>query len=369
MTRILLLLSLTFPIACSATVHQALLERDSNFSVIARIEATATVTALTLAIAAAYLGAGAYSLVIQILSLAVVSSIQLWLASEWKPRWGWGREEWLGLWRFGRNLVGFNMVNYFSRNVDRMVIGRSLGPGALGVYSVAYRLMLFPVQNLTFVANRALFPLVSRQQATTSEFGDLYLRMISLIAFFTAPMMAGLFVLREPFVHVVLGPKWAEVADLIRYLAPIGFIQSLLSTTGTVFAARNRTSTLFRLGVFSAAVQVSAFLIGVRWGLLGVASCYMIANVIVAIPIFVIALRLMDRRPTDLAAAIWRPGLVALVMAFSMVATRWAVPGLANDTVFALATMAALGTITYVLVCSVVSATVMTDALRLLSKR
>ena len=315
LTGIFVVLSLTFPIASAASVHQALLERDSQFKLVARIESVSGVAGLVIAIVLANAGAGAYSLVAQTVIAAAMSTVQLWLASKWRPRWQWSGEALGSIWKFSGNLAAFNFVNYFSRNADSMIIGRFLGAGALGAYSLAYRLMLFPLQNLTIVASRALFPVMSRQQGAISEMANLYLRTLLIIATVTAPMMAGLFALRDVFVPVVLGSQWLETIDIVAWLAPVGFIQSLVSTVGTVFMARGRTDILFRLGVFSAVLQIAAFFIGMRWGVVGVAACYFVANVINAMPCLGMALRLVNRRIFDLLVSIWLPVAAALVMA------------------------------------------------------
>ncbi|MDB5799944.1 MAG: flippase [Rhodocyclales bacterium] len=315
LTGIFLLLSLTFPIASAASVHQALLERDSQFKLVARIESVSGMVGLAIAIALAHAGAGAYSLVAQTLAAAAMSTVQLWLASKWRPQKQWSGAALKSIWQFSSNLAAFNFVNYFSRNADSMIIGRFLGAGALGAYSLAYRLMLFPLQNLTIVASRALFPVMSRQQAAIGDMANLYLRTLLIIATVTAPMMAGLFALRDVFVPVVLGAQWSAAIDIIAWLAPVGFIQSLVSTVGTVFMARGRTDVLFKLGVFSAVLQIAAFLIGLRWGAVGVAACYFVANVINALPCLGMALRLVERRLLDVLVSIWWPVTAALLMA------------------------------------------------------
>jgi PST family polysaccharide transporter len=310
--------ALSFPFLSGSTIHQALLERASKFATVARIEITALLTGFTVAVVAAFLGAGAYSLVLQTLTVAVVSAVQFWIASDLKTKWGWSGEHAKGLWRFSGSLFGFNLVNYFSRNADAMIIGRMLGPASLGPYSLAYRIMLFPLQNLTFVATRALFPVMSRHQHSPQELGALHLRMLSVISFFTAPMMAGLFVLREPFVAVALGDTWHTVAALILWLSPIGFIQSLISAGGVVFTALGRTDLLFRLGVFSSVLHVSAFVAGVRWGLTGVAAAYLIATLINAVISFGVLLHLMQQPLSRLFGALLPSIAKALVMAASI---------------------------------------------------
>jgi O-antigen/teichoic acid export membrane protein len=282
---------------------------------VARIEIVALLTGFVVAVVSAYLGAGPYSLVLQTLTVAVLSAIQFWIASDTKMKWGWSPEHAKGLWSYSGNLFAFNLVNYFSRNADTMIIGRMLGPAALGPYSLAYRVMLFPLQNLTFVATRALFPMMSRHQHSPQELGAMHLRLLSVISFFTAPMMAGLFVLREPFVDVALGDSWGMVASLIMWLAPIGFIQSLVSAGGVVFQALGRTDLLLRLGIVSSIMHVTAFITGVHWGLLGLAAAYFIVTLINSVISLGVLLHLMQQTVPRLLSAILPAIAKSLIMA------------------------------------------------------
>jgi PST family polysaccharide transporter len=313
-TGVLWVLAVTFPLLGSTTVHQALLERESRFPLLARVESVSAVSGLAGGVSAAYFGAGPYSLALISLTYALVSSAQLWLASPLRPRWLWNRHELRDIRRFSDHLVGFNIINYFSRNADSMIIGRLLGADSLGLYSLAYKIMLFPLRNLTFVASRALYPVMSRQQAVPEEMAELYLRTLALIAFVTAPMMAGLFALRDLFVPVLLGSKWAGMGDILAWLAPVGFIQSLTSTTGSVLMARGRTDVLFYLGVAATILVVAAFLIGSRWGVVGVAAGYCIENVVEFIPVFYIVFRELGQGLSRFYRTILPPMALAGIM-------------------------------------------------------
>lgn len=316
---VLWVLAATFPLLGSTTVHQALLERDSRFPLLARVEAVSAVSGLAAAVSAAYLGAGPYSLAVGSLAHALVSSVQLWVASPLRPRWLWNRQELRDIRRFSDHLVGFNLINYFSRNADSMIIGRFLGANSLGLYSLAYKIMLFPLRNLTFVASRALYPVMSRQQAAPQEMAELYLRTLAVIAFVTAPMMAGLFVLRDLFIAVLLGSKWASMAEVLAWLAPVGFIQSLTSTTGAVLMARGRTDVLFYLGIVGTILVVAAFLIGVQWGVAGVAAGYCVQNVVEFLPVFYIVFRVLGE---DLSRFL-RTILLPIALTVAMLVVVW----------------------------------------------
>ena len=313
---LLRVLALSFPLASLGTVHQALLERDSRFSTVAGIEMLSSSVGLEVAIVTAALGAGAYSIALQTVSVAALSSLQYWRASPWRPRRaGTLLHELRSIWHFSGPLVGFNLINYLGRNADAMIIGRLLGAVALGPYSMAYRLMLFPVQNFTYVANRALFPIYSRGQDAQAPMRALYLRTAGVIASVTAPLMAGTLALRYPFVHVLMGPKWGLTAQVLTWLAPVGFIQSLSSCGGAIYMALGRTRLMMGLGAIGTAIVVASFVIGVRWGVVGVARAYLCANLLTAVPVFFITMRLMGGSMGEFVGRVWRPIAGAALMA------------------------------------------------------
>jgi O-antigen/teichoic acid export membrane protein len=311
---VLCLLSIVFPITSASAVHQSLVERRSGFKTLARIEIVSSVVGLTVAITLAYLGYGVYSLVWNSLISAALSSTQLWLASPWRPKKIWSVPELRSLWGFSGNLTGFNFINFFARNADSMVIGRVLGSVQLGIYGQAYKVMMFPLQSMSYVAGRALFPVMSRQQAERDKMAHLYFRALAMIATLTAPMMAGLWVLREPFVAIALGKQWAQVPIVLAWLAPVGFLQSLISTTGSVFMSTGRTDLMMRLGLLGSVLQVSSFFIGVNWGIEGVAACYLVANILNGLPHFYYATRELHTTLAALLRVIWQPVMFSMVM-------------------------------------------------------
>lgn len=297
--------------------HQALLERESRFRLLAVLEISSVAIGLVTAVVAALLGARAFSLVFQALAVALASNVLLWACSAFRPRLIWSRRRFGEVWSFSGNLLAFNLVNFFSRNADDLIVGRVLGAGALGVYSLTYRVMMLPLQTLSFVSNRALFPVMSLRRFEPGAIAGLHGRALAMIALVSAPLNAGLWLLREPFVLVVLGEQWTAAVPVLAWLAPVGFIQSLVSTTGTVLKSTGRTDLLLRLGVAGSMLVVSSFLIGVRFGLVGVAACYLVANVLNAILCFRVSFRITGGRGAELVSGVAAPlaGAAVLVLA------------------------------------------------------
>jgi PST family polysaccharide transporter len=98
-----------------------------------------------------------------------------------------------------------------------------------------------------------------------------------LIGLVTFPIMAGLGVVAEPFILVMLGEKWTPVIPIFRVLAAVGVFQSVQTTVGQIYIAKSRTDLMLYVGLANTAVSVAAFFIGVQYGVLGVAIAYAVA--------------------------------------------------------------------------------------------
>jgi len=112
-----------------------------------------------------------------------------------------------------------------------------------------------------------------------------YLKVITFIALVTFPIMLGLLAVANNFVDVVFGEKWTEMTVLLMILAPIGMMQSIVSTAGSIYMAKGTTDLMFKIGALNAVVMVISFLVGIPFGMEGVAVAYAIANLILLYPI------------------------------------------------------------------------------------
>lgn len=369
--EVLWLLLLIFPLTSIGAVHQALLERASRFRQLAIIESSAAIVGFFGAVLAAQAGWGAFSLVLQTLLAALVTSTGLWLVSRWRPHFNWDASEIRGVLGFGGNLVGFNIFNYLIRNMDNLFIGRLLGSTDLGYYSMAYRLMLWPLQNISSVVGRVLFPVFSRLQVDRGRLANAYVRATVAIALITAPMMFGFFVLREPFVMVFLGERWLPMAEVLAWLVPVGLLQSIGTTVGSLYLASGRTDVMFKWGVGAGLLVIPAFAIGLHWGITGVAAAYFVASLLLFLPGLAIPFRLVD---LQLSTVLWKlvPSLAtAFFMALVLFACNatWTVDADRVGQTVRLALLTVLGILTYGCLSLLTQRTILRDLVRLAVNR
>ncbi|MBI1203469.1 MAG: oligosaccharide flippase family protein [Rhodopseudomonas sp.] len=316
LTPVLMMLALVFPVMAGGAVQLAFLERNGEFRKVAAVEISSGLLGLSSGVLAAYNGYGVYSFAIQAIVNAVVSSIQFICFSKWRPTFAFSRDELKSLLSFSGNLVFFNLINYFARNVDSALVGKVLGADSLGLYSIANRMLLFPLQNVTAVTNRALLPVYSREQANLERVVRLYFQTLSLISVVTAPLMFGLWALREPFVVVFLGAKWLPVSEIVAWIAPMGYFQSLTSTTGIILLAIGRADVLRTLGVANTSIVLLAFWLGLQHGLIGMVAAYFFATGLVTVISLQVTLDLIGSNIFLLLRRLFFPAFFAFVMAF-----------------------------------------------------
>lgn len=167
---------------------------------------------------------------------------------------------------FSTYQFAFNFINYFSRNLDNILIGKYLGPAALGFYNKSYTLMQLPVSNLTHVITPVLHPVLARHQNDKEIIYNSYKRVVKILAGLGFPVSVFLYFSAPELILVMFGPQWEMSVPVFKILALTVGIQVCLSSTGSIFQATNRTDLLFLSGALSAVLMISGISYGVFIG-------------------------------------------------------------------------------------------------------
>ena len=164
--------------------------------------------------------------------------------------------------KYGGYLTAADLINLGLLNVDYIIVGHVLGPVALGLYSLAYRICYMPYLAISVVANGAVFPYYCRLPSREA-IGRASESTISLINAVVIPWFAGLALFAGHI--VILGSKWAPAAGAVRFLAIYGFFLSLILSVLQVLKAVGRTNLVF-VGRGLHLVTLTAVLIGTAQG-------------------------------------------------------------------------------------------------------
>lgn len=198
---------------------------------------------------------------------------------------------------------GFSFINYFSRNLDNLVIGRVLGTEPLGYYDKAYKLTTYPMSNVSSVVASVIQPYMAESQDDKGKMLACWFKVTKLLSLVGAAV-AAVFVAAAPeVVEVFYGPQWAEAAPLFQALSASVYFQMLGNPSGAFFQSLGRTDLMFRQGLVNTALTVSGLVIGcaIR-SLQAVAVCVSAAFCVQMVPIaYYLIVRGMGASPRILA--------------------------------------------------------------------
>ena len=265
------LVSLTFLIGGLRVQHDALLRRQMRFVSLAIRDVAGYATAVPVAIIMAWRGAGYWAIVALPLILNFASMVISWVMVRWIPGLPRRDAKVGSLIVFGGNVAASYVIMAVNRSADAVLTGWYWGAGPLGLYSKAYNLLMLPVRQLGTPARSVAVPAFSRLQTDPERFGRYYLRCVNLIMWITAPAFGFLFVAAGPVIILVLGNKWREAAPVFQILVISALGQLLLESTIWLFVGRGQSQQLLKLLLIISPVIVGSFLIGLPFGIKGVA--------------------------------------------------------------------------------------------------
>ncbi len=312
---LLKVLSFGVTITALSTLQRSLLRKAMDFRSLAVADNVGALMSGAIAVLLALAGYGVQSIVVQSLTASLCVSGVLWYRSSFRPSLQFRASALRELWGFSGNLLGGNMLNYWIRNLDNLLVGKFLGSSALGIYQRAYGLMLLPINQVTQVTGLVMFPAMAAVQGDKQRVKRIYLRALAAIALLSAPTMLGLFVTAEPFVLTVFGGRWREVIPLLRLLSLVGLVQSLNATVGWIYTSQGRTDWQFRFVLVGAIATYAAFAIGLQWGLMGITTAYAIRVYCTLYFTYYYPGKLIDMRVSEVARAVAGPLACACAMA------------------------------------------------------
>lgn len=258
--------------------HHALLNRRMEFGRIAILDSLVAVLGLATSIVWAFFDPSFWALYAGGIASALAGTLGGWILSRWRPerpRWTAGAGS---LVNFGAGITGFKFANFFARNLDAVLIGRYRGNEELGLYDRAYKLLLFPLQQVTNPLSRVMVPALSRMTDEPHRYRHAYLRVAPLLLLVTLPGVAFAIALADVLIPFALGQQWAGSALIFQALGFAGLLQSLNNPSGWLFISQGRSAEFMRWGIVTALTSVAAFVIGLPYGAYGVALAYAVSE-------------------------------------------------------------------------------------------
>jgi len=226
--KVLIFLSFMLPLSALSFTQEAVIKRKMDFKNLAARTLISRSIGGFFGIGAALIGFGVWSLVIQSLIGNFVKVIVLWRVSDWRPNFRFSYPCFLDLFKYGRNILGINLLNVITQRLDDLLIGYFLGPVMLGYYSIAYRLLITITSILQSVLGQVLFPAFSRLKKQKKRLRNALSETIELTAFYSFPVFLTIIVLANEIIVVLFGEKWIPSVMATQVLMIGGITKTIL---------------------------------------------------------------------------------------------------------------------------------------------
>ena len=273
-------LSIRFVLDALATVPRALMTRALRFRTLALIEATESIVMAVVGLACAYLWRSYWALVAANIVSGFAFVVLANLQAPTRPHWPRRLPELRPLLVFGRDVVISRLLWFWYSNSDFVVVGRLLSKELVGAYSLAWSIAGMPAEKLASMIMSVVPGVLARAKSQPGELRRLYLGILQAVSVVTFPLSVGLALVAEPLVVHVLGAQWIDAVGPLRLLSLFFLFRVVATLDPVVLIARHETHINRNLTIVFAVLMPLAFLIGARWGVVGVAAAWFVQPII-----------------------------------------------------------------------------------------
>ena len=248
---------------CLNTVPNAILNKEKKFVALNIRFLIANIFGAIAGIIAAICGLGVYALIISVAIPAIVTLICNFFLVRIKWTISFKKEPFLSVWQFAKNQFASTLLNFFSRNLDNILIGKFFGPQVLGYYSKGYQLTVLPSMVIGGIISPVLQPILSEYEQDIEVIRETYLKLIHFIAILAFPVSIFMSLNADKIIYFLFGAGWQGAVMPLRILSLSIWAQVLSTIHGYIIQSRNQPTLLFRTGMIMTGITVVSIVIGV----------------------------------------------------------------------------------------------------------
>ncbi|WP_257314232.1 lipopolysaccharide biosynthesis protein [Geothrix fuzhouensis] len=254
-----LTMSTVFFLSGISVQHAAILKRKMLFNKVAVAETASAILGALAGLFLVFRGAGVWALVAMQVVKGGAYNLLIWGYLPWLPTRPHGTAGIRAMVAFGGNIMAFDFVNYFSKNVDNILIGRLYGAVILGFYSKALELITLPITMIRGPLTAVCIPALSALQEDLPRFRRYFVTITQINALLCVPSMLWLALGADFLVPSLLGNQWAEAIPYFRLFAVAGIFQSTVGILGTLLIASGKSRRYFVWGLWHGAFMVLSY--------------------------------------------------------------------------------------------------------------
>ncbi len=340
-------LAFVFLLVPLRVIPNAILDRQLNFKLRAKLEITAKVIAAIVTLVLAYLGFGVWALVSGVILNNVLLSILLMFYCPWfiPPKLKW--TDVAPMISMGSIITLSGAILLLSDGLIVLVAGPVLGAVVLGVFHVSIELAMLPISRAMPIINQTLLPALAKfkEDRDLASFYLLKLLRVTSIIFF--PVLTGIACISDSLVLNILGEKWVNSITPLAVLS-LGMIfraNALLLKSAAISMGHATLS--LKSNLLLLVLMLPATLYLAQYGLMFLIFAWIIAEVIALLFIVYLSKKIFTIGFISLAKCLF-PAITASTIMASCVLISKTFLG-SPDSIIVLLLSITIGTLSYYL--------------------
>lgn len=271
-------LSPTVLMIALTAVPVTILRRELQFRTLSLRAIAGVVAGGIVGIGMALTGFGVWSLAGQRLAQVGVNIVMAWTAVSWRPGLSTGHTETRQVLHFGGAVLGLRAAELAGTQTPSVIVGATLGPAALGYFSISWRLVeiaSFLIVTPLRMAAQPAFAAMTRHGGQAAHLLTDISRLTGLAAF---PAFLGLAVLSGPVLRLVFGAQWSDAAPVLAVLSLLGIYFCIEKIQQSFCLAGGRAAELSILAWAEVVIGAALIWLATQWGLVAIAAAFVLTR-------------------------------------------------------------------------------------------
>jgi O-antigen/teichoic acid export membrane protein len=328
-------------------IPQHLLFRSMNFKYVSLIELGASIAASILSLILAFIGFGVWSLVYGNLANTFLKTFAINIVSPFRKGPNFSLEGTRSILVYGGNITISRLLWNFYNQVDVFIAGKLLSPQLVGYYSVSINFATMPLQKISGIINNIAFPAFASIQNDFESLRKNFLKAVRILSMLGFPLLWGISSVAPELVNVLLGSKWIPAIQPLRIIALVMPLLMINNIFNPLLHGIGKPEITIKNLVWACLIMPLAFVIGIKWGLIGLSFAWVIGYPIIFIGNIIRLLPVINLRIDNFIKEMIDPIISGVVMIGTVYISRKYLTANMNYTL-SLITLTVIGASTYI---------------------
>ena len=280
------LMSLSIILSALGKQFRTIEQKELHFKYLGIIDIISAVVGLIVGVIMAVMGFGVYALVFGSLTIYGISNMVFLIKGLAKHgmllHFNFGETK--PFLRIGIYQVGGQVINYFNRDLDVLIIGKFFGTEILGGYSLAKQLVRMPLRIINSIITKVGVSVFPKYQNDHSALRKYFTKLFEGKGVVNALVYGSMSILAYYLVYVFYGKEFLNIVPYVQLFTILVYLRSMGGIMGILVITKGRTDYGFYWNIFTTLLMPASIILGAMHSLSMIIILMALVQFILLIP-------------------------------------------------------------------------------------